>query len=77
MWDEFRKFVDRLEGIGIIIEYWANYPWIYLHKINGKAVTEKFESEHGFVLGYAPRADGYFNFSDTSEIFRIIRKYSK
>ena len=69
-------FVNRLKRIGIQIEFWGNFPWVYLKSINGKPVKEKFQSEYGFVVGYSPiREDQYFRFTDLKEIFKIIRKY--
>lgn len=79
MTKEFEKldiFVERLKKIGIIIELVGNYPWIYLDKVNGQKVTEKFEGNHGFTIGFLPiRPDKPFHFTDISEIFKIIRKY--
>ena len=34
----------RLDKIGIDVEFAANYPWIYIWKINGKRVKETFEA---------------------------------
>jgi hypothetical protein len=69
-------FVRRLKRLNIEVELFANYPWIYLGKINGKRVTEKFESEHGFCIGLTPVMKGQdFRFTDIGEIFKLIRKY--
>ena len=43
--DKLSIFINRLKKLGIVIELFGNYPWIYLGKINGKNVTEKFEAE--------------------------------
>jgi hypothetical protein len=68
--------VNRLKKININVEVWCNYPWIYLYKVNGNKVKEKFDSEHAFTIGYLPvRADRSFTFTDLKEIFKIIRKY--
>ena len=76
---EFEKldiFVERLKKIGITVELVGNYPWIYLDKVNEQKVTEKFESNHGFTIGFLPiRANKPFQFTDLTEIFKIIRKY--
>lgn len=79
MTKEFEKldiFVERLKKIGIIIELVGNYPWIYLDKVNGNKVKEKFEGNHGFTIGFLPiRPDKPFHFTDLKYIFEIIRKY--
>jgi len=67
---------NRLLKIGVEVSYIANYPWIYLDRVNGKRVIEKFEAEHGFTIAFLPvRIDKPFHFTDISEIFKIIRKY--
>ncbi len=66
----------RLDRVGIDIEFAANYPWIYIWKINGKRVKETFEANHGFTVGFLPvRRDKPFHFTDLNEIFKLIRKY--
>lgn len=66
-------FISRLKKLGIEIELVGNFPWVYLHKINGKTVTETYLAEHGFTL-YFQSTD---RFIDLSEIFKLIRKYRK
>lgn len=69
-------FGNRLKRIGIDVEFAANFPWIYLYKINGKLVKERFEAEHGFTVAFLPvRVDMPFHFTDITEIFKLIRKY--
>lgn len=69
-------FVSRLKSIGIDIKLSINYPWIYIRTINGKQVTEKNESEHGFIIGYHPiRYGEQLKFTNIKEIFKLIRKY--
>jgi len=69
-------FIERLKAIGIQVELFGNYPWIYLDKVNGNKVKEKFDSNHGFTLAYLPARMGQeTNFTDITEIFKIIRKY--
>lgn len=71
-------FVDRLKKIGIDIKLGGNYPWIYLEYINGKRVTEKFQADHGFTIAFMPIREGQeMRFTDTKEIFKLIRKYAK
>lgn len=76
--DEILKLINRLRAVGIDVDVWTNYPWIYLHKINGIPVQEEdfFLSEHGFCLAIHPlRKTDKFKFTDISKIFKIIRKY--
>ena len=75
-WTKLDIFVNRLKKIGIDIELTGNYPWIYLTKINGKAVKEKFQANHGFTIAFLPiRKDQELNFTDIGEIFKLIRRY--
>lgn len=75
--DKLTVFVNRMKRLGIDIKLVGNYPWIYIHEINGKRVTEKFEAEHGFTVAFLPvRADRDLVFTDISEIFKLIRKYN-
>lgn len=74
--DKLDIFVHRLQMIGIDVELAGNYPWIYLTKINGKSVDETFRGEHGFTIAFVPiRPDKELQFTDTGEIFKLIRKY--
>lgn len=74
--EKFNIFVNRLKKLGIETTYFGNYPWVYFDTINGKKVTEKFHSEHGWVVGYSPIRKGQeFSFTDITEIFKLIRKY--
>ena len=75
--ERIESLVNRLKKIGIEIELFGNYPWIYLDKINGKKVTEKFEADHGFTIAFLPaRKDQKIEFTDIKEIISVIRKYS-
>lgn len=68
----------RLLKIGIEVEFISNFPWIYLYKINGKIVKERYEAEHGFTVAFLPvRRDMPFHFTDLNKIFKLIRKYCK
>ena len=75
--DNLTIFVNRLNKIGISVELVGNYPWIYLSKVNGVSVDEKFMSNHGFALAFTPLKYGCkdVEFSDNKEIFRKIREY--
>jgi hypothetical protein len=66
----------RLNKIGVDVEFVANFPWIYLYKINGQLVKERYESEHGFTIAFLPvRRNKPFRFTDLNEIFKLIRKH--
>ena len=68
-------FVRRLKKIGIEVELLGNYPWIYLDKVNGKKVTEKFEANHGFTAFWLPvKRDRPIRFSDKDKVFAKIRE---
>ena len=74
--DKLKVFVDRMKSININIKLVGNYPWIYIDEINGKRVTEKFEGNHGFTIAFLPvRSDRELEFTDISEIFKLIRNY--
>jgi len=71
------KLIYRLKKINIEIELIGNYPWVYLHKVNGNKVTDKFMANHGFTIAFLPTKinDDTITLTDISEIFKIIRKY--
>lgn len=74
--DILTKFIDRLKAIGIDLELGGNYPWIYIDKINGVRVTEKFQGNHGFTIAFTPiKHNQEVRLTDTKEIFKLIRKY--
>lgn len=52
--EEVVRFVERLKRIGIKVELLGNYPWVYLHKVNGNEVAGKFESDHRFTAFIIP-----------------------
>ena len=67
---------ERLDKLGIKIELTSNFPWVYLDKVNSKKVTELFQSEHGFVIGFmSPKENNKSTLTDVKEIFKIIKKY--
>lgn len=68
---KLKRFVRRLHRIGVNVELMGNFPWIYLHTVNGNRVTEKFKAKHGFTVYFATSGE----FTDLKEIFKIIRKY--
>lgn len=69
------RLVPRLRKIGVDVELFGNYPWIYLDKINGNKVKEKFCATHGFTIAFVPLNDDKMQLTDITEIFKIIRKY--
>ena len=74
--DKLTVFVDRMKRIGIDIKLAGNFPWIYINSINGKRVTETFEANHGFTIAFLPiKNDKEIEFTDITEIFKLIRKY--
>lgn len=77
--NDFEKldvFVKRMKKIGIDIQLLGNYPWIYIDRINGIRVKEKYMADHGWTIAFLPvRRDRELQFTDINEIFKIIRKY--
>lgn len=71
-------FVDRLKKIGISVELSANYPWIYLDKVNGKKVKEKFQGNHGFTAFFLTNnSENPYKITDTKIVFKKIRELVK
>lgn len=71
------SFVERLQKIGITVELMSNYPWVYLYKVNGKIVEEKYLSKYYYtLLMYPLHKENRLRFSDLSKTFEIIRKYA-
>lgn len=74
--DILTVFIERMKKLKINIELVGNYPWIYINRINGKRVKEKFHANHGFTIAFQPIKIGQkMNFTDITEIFKLIRKY--
>ena len=74
--DKLTIFIDRMKNLGINVELIGNYPWIYIHTINGVRVTEQFMANHGFTIAFLPVKLGEeLKFTDIGEIFKLIRKY--
>ena len=67
------KFIKRMKSIGIEINASLNFPWIYIDRINGMAVTEKRFSEHKFTLGFATDESMFKDNLDST--FKLLRKY--
>jgi hypothetical protein len=77
--DKITRFVERLKKIGIDVKLSGNFPWVYIDEICGIRVTEKFLANHGFTLIFLPgRNDSPVSeFTDITEIFKLIRRYSR
>lgn len=74
--DKLEIFLERMRKVGVAMELAANYPWIYIDRINGKRVVEKFRGDHGFTVAFLPiRKDQELHFTDIGEIFSLVRKY--
>lgn len=74
--DILEVFIKRMKKLNIDVELAGNYPWIYIDKINGNKVKEKFGGNHGFTIAFLPiRKEQKMKFTDIGEIFRLIRKY--
>ena len=73
--EKINTFCERLDKIGIKVKLTGNYPWIYLDTVNGNRVKEKFNADHGFTIAFLPLKNQELNFTDITEIFKIIRKY--
>lgn len=71
------SLVRRLKKLGIELELFGNYPWIYIDKINGKKVQEKFEGNHGFTVAFLPIRPGQkMEITNIGEVMKLIRKYN-
>ena len=76
--DPLSTLVERMRRIGIEIELIGNYPWIYLHEVNGNHIREEdFTANHGFnIAWYGIRnGDGIRLAEDPKTIIALIRKY--
>ena len=74
--DMLDVFMRRMGKLGIKIELSANYPWVYIKKINGMVVKEKYLGNHGFTIAFLPIKDGQsIKFTDIGVVFNLIRKY--
>ena len=74
--DRVKIFIERLQKIGVEVNLGGNYPWIYIDYINDKRVTETFQANHGFTLAFTPiKKEQEVEFTDITEIFKLIRKY--
>ena len=76
--DKIKVFVERLKKIGIEVKLVGNYPWVYIDEICGVKVKEKFQGNWGFTLIFLPARNDSppSEFTDITEIFKLIRKYT-
>lgn len=65
------SFHNRLAKIGIDVTFTGNYPWVYLDKVNGKVVRERYEGNHGFTVFFTGKEDTITNIP---RIFKKLRQ---
>ena len=77
--DKIKVFVERLKKLGIEVKLQGNFPWVYISEICGIKVKERLYGNHGFTLIFLPgRTDSPpSEFTDITETFKLIRKYSR
>lgn len=69
------SFINRLKKIGIEVELFGNYPWVYLDTVNGKKVEAKLHSDHHFTIFFKAIRPGQSDtITDIPLIFKEIRK---
>lgn len=69
------SFVNRLAKIGINVELVGNYPWVYMRKVNGNSVKDKWLGNHGFTVFFRATKPGQSDtITDINVIFKQIRK---
>jgi hypothetical protein len=76
--DELQIFINRLSKIGIKVQFVANYPWIYLDRVQNKMVQGTFQGNHGFTAFFLRiRNDDpvKYRITDISTVFKKIREY--
>ena len=71
MTDRITRLINRLQKIGINLEFIGNYPWVYLDKVNGVKVTETYCGEHGFTAFFLYKDPVW---SDRRVVFNKIRE---
>lgn len=68
------SFVNRLKKIGIEVELVGNFPWVYLDKVNGVKVWERYQANHGFTVFFmAIRQGQKDSLTNITTIFKKIR----
>lgn len=75
VWSLYHRFTRRLKAIGIEVEMSSNVPWLYLDKVNGREVKERYMAEHGFTAMWMPVSLGKnIEFSDRRKVFAKVRE---
>ena len=72
------RLVPRLKKIGIDVQLFGNYPWIYLDSVNGNRIKKEdyYLGNHGFTIAFYPNKEGkVMQLNDIKKTFEIIRKY--
>lgn len=73
--DHIDAFGRRLKKLGIQVELVANYPWIYLDKVNGETVKGKYLGNHGFTAFFLTNdKDMPYKITDTKIVFAKVRE---
>ena len=77
--NEINVFVRRMKRIGIELQLFGNYPWIYLDSVNGNRIMKEdyYHANHGFTIGWYGIKLGSVPhlIEDRDLIFKMIRKY--
>lgn len=73
--DHIDAFGRRLKKLGIQVELVANYPWIYLDKVNGETVKGKYLGNHGFTAFFLTNDKNMpYKITDTKIVFAKVRE---
>jgi hypothetical protein len=76
--DPLSTLRERLQRIGIELEFVGNYPWIYLERVNGIRIRqEDFTANHGFnIAWFGIRNEDKIKLAeDPKTIIALIRRY--
>ena len=76
--DPLSTLRQRMQRIGIEIEFVGNFPWIYLERINGIRIRqEDFTANHGFnIAWFGIRNEDKIKLAeDPKTIIALIRRY--
>jgi len=76
--DPLSTLRQRMQRIGIEIEFVGNFPWIYLDRVNGIRIRqEDFTANHGFnIAWFGIRNEDKIKLAeDPKIIIALIRRY--
>ena len=74
-WYIVKSLERKLRKLNIDVDFEYNVPWIYLARVNGVRVKERFNANHGFTAFYYPvAANKSTHFSDLKYVFKKIRQ---